>query len=110
MQGSSNDRYSREIASIQQELTELQASGRIVTGPEELERLEHEIRQLTDRLAAALLGQKVQASLDSDEMAEAEQQLIKDHPQRLKSEGKKRGYNSHVVRKRAEAVGALLSA
>jgi hypothetical protein len=33
--------------------------------------------ELTERLAAALLGQKVQASLESEEMAGAEQELIK---------------------------------
>jgi hypothetical protein len=82
-------RYARQIVTIQQELAELQASSRIVTSPEELEELEREIRQLTDRLAAAILGQKVQLSLDGEEGQEAERTLIKNHPQRLKSEGKK---------------------
>jgi len=99
MPNPTDDRYSREIASVQEEMAGLQASSRIVTGPEELEKLEVEIRQLTDRLAAALLGQKVQTSLDSDEMAKAEQELIKNHPKRLKSEGKKRGHDTHDVRK-----------
>lgn len=94
-----DDRYSRQMARIQQELAALQASSRMVTGPEELEELEHEIRRLTDQLAAALLAQKVQASLDSDEMTEAERDLIKNHPQRLKSEGKKRSHRAHIVRK-----------
>ena len=66
-------------------------------GPKELEQLELEIRRLTDRLAAALLGQKVQASLDSEEMSEAERELIKSHPKRLKSEGKKRSHRAHNV-------------
>ena len=50
--------------------------------------LEREIRQLTDRLAGAILGQKVQRSLDSEASQETEEELIKKHPQRLKSEGK----------------------
>ena len=91
-------RYTRQIAAIQRELADLQASSRIVTNPKELEELEREIRQLTDRLAAAILGQKVQASLDSEEMQEAESNLIKNHPKRLKSEGKKISYNSDPVR------------
>ena len=76
----------------------MQASSRIVTSAMELEELEREIRQLTDRLAAAILGQKVQRSLDSEEGQEAEQELIKKHPQRLKSEGKKIRHNSDRVR------------
>lgn len=91
--------YARQIASIQEELAQLHSSSRIVTTPEEMEALEREIRVLTDRLAAALLGEKVQASLDSDEMTEAEGKLIENHPKRMKSEGKKRSHRSHNVRK-----------
>lgn len=98
MSSQTEAQYERQIASIQDELMELHKSSRIVTTPQEMEQLEREIRMLTDRLAAAMLGQKVQASLDSDEMTEAEAKLIQDHPQRLKSEGKKRSRNSHVLR------------
>jgi hypothetical protein len=79
-------RYDRQLELIQQELVALQTSKRIVTTPQGLEELEREIRNLTERLGNALLGQKVQASLDADE---AEQSLVKQHPKRLKSEGKK---------------------
>jgi type IV secretory pathway VirB4 component len=93
-----DDQYGRQIASIQDELMRLQTSARIVTNAEELEKLEHEIREITDRLAAALLGQKVQASLDSDEMSEAEAAMIEKHPKRMKSEGKKNSRRSHIIR------------
>jgi hypothetical protein len=99
MSNQPDGQYTRRIADIQEELAQLQASTRIVTTAEEMESLEREIRVLTDRLAAALLGQKVQASLDSDEMTEAERKLIEDHPKRMKSEGKKRSRRSHNVRK-----------
>lgn len=89
MSEQSESRYARQIANIQQELAEMQASSQIVTSPEELAKLEDEIRQITDRLAGAILGQKVQRSLDSEEGQKAEQTMIKNHPQRLKSEGKK---------------------
>lgn len=93
------ERHSRQIATIHRELAELQASSRIVTTPEELLSLEEEVRQITNRLAAALLEQKVQASLDSVEGQEAEQALIKNHPQRLKSEGKKKRHRSNPIRR-----------
>lgn len=98
MSEQSESRYARQIASIHQELAEMQASSQIVTSPKELEDLEHEIRQVTDRLAAAILGQRVQRSLDSEESQEAERTVIKSHPQRLKSEGKKIRHNSDLVR------------
>ena len=98
MSNQPEDRYARQIAAIQRELGELQASSRIVTNAEELAALEVEIREVTDRLAAAILGQKVQASLDSEDVQEAERTLIKNHPQRLKREGKKIGHCSNSVR------------
>ena len=59
---------------------------------------EHEIHEITNRLAAALLEQKVQASLDSDGMTEAEKAMIEKHPKRLRSEGKKISRRTHIVR------------
>jgi len=96
----SSSPYARQIEQIQHELSVLQQSRRIVTTPQELAELEREIRRLTDRLGNALLGQKVQASLDSDELSEAEQTLVKRHPKRLKSEGKKTSqFAPHLGRK-----------
>ena len=93
-----DDRHKRRIAQIQNELTQLQASDRIVMNAEELMALEHEIHEITNRLAAALLEQKVQTSLDSDRMTEAEKAMIEKHPKRLKSEGKKISRRAHIVR------------
>lgn len=85
-----SDRYTKELEVIKQEIEELQSSQRVVTSPEELVQLEREIRRLTERLASALLGQKVQECLDTAEVQEKEQEMVKSHPKRLKSEGKKR--------------------
>ena len=93
-----DDRHKRRIAQIENELTQLQASDRIVMNAEELMALEHEIHEITNRLAAALLEQKVQTSLDSDGMTEAEKAMIEKHPKRLKSEGKKISCRPHIVR------------
>ena len=93
-----DDRHKRRIAQIQNELTQLRASARIVMNAEELMALEHEIHEITNRLAAALLEEKVQTSLDSDEMKEAEKATIEKQPKRLKSEGKKISRRTHIVR------------
>jgi hypothetical protein len=91
--------YASQIECIQSELTDLQKNRRIVTTPAQLEQLEHDIRRLTDRLAAAILGHKVQESLDSGELADAESTLIKNLPKRLKSEGKKSSHHPHLLRR-----------
>jgi len=61
-----------QLDKVMQKIDRLQKSTRIVTTPEELEALEREIRQLTDRLASLLLKQKLQASLDSEEVEQGE--------------------------------------
>ena len=81
--------YKSEIEKVYDELEIVQQEVRIVSTAEELEKLEQDIRQLTDRLGSLLLGQKVQASLDSEERQAAEQELVKSIPQKFKSEGKK---------------------
>lgn len=81
-------KYETEVAQIQQKIEELQKSIRIVTSPVELESLEKEIQLLVNELGNALLGQKLQESVDSETVSEAEKALIADHPQRFKREKK----------------------
>ena len=63
-------RYEVEVAQIQKKIEELQKSSRVVTSPFELESLENEIELLVNELGNALLGQKVQESLDSETTSE----------------------------------------
>jgi hypothetical protein len=59
-----------------------------VTSPEELEALEREIRQGTDRFGSLLVGYHLQQTLDSPAL-QAEQDLLVSHwPKPLKSDGK----------------------
>jgi len=82
--------YEIEVSQIQQKIEELQKSIRIVTSPVELEALEKEIQVLVNELGNALLGQKLQESVESETMSEAEKALIADHPQRFKREKKRK--------------------
>jgi len=81
-------KYEIEVAQIQTKIEEIQKSIRIVTNPAELEALEKEIQMLVNELGSALLGQKLQESVDSETVSEAEKALIADHPQRFKREKK----------------------
>lgn len=58
-----------------------------ISSPEELEKLEQEIFELTNQLGALVLQQKVQESLDSEEQQKKEAVFIKNCPKRMKSDG-----------------------
>ncbi len=58
-----------------------------VNGAEDLEALEREICGYTDRLAALVLQEHVQALVDSPEQQEKEKELIRSWPGRMRSEG-----------------------
>ena len=57
---------------------------------ERCEAMEQEIRGLVDLLGGLLLGLKIQQTIDSDEVEQAEQDLVKKLPKKLKSEGRKK--------------------
>jgi hypothetical protein len=62
----------------------MQEVPRLLTSPEELEALEHEIRQRTDRLGSLLVGQHLQQSLDADALQAEQEQLVSHWPKPLK--------------------------
>jgi hypothetical protein len=80
--------YTRDIQAVLDELHQMQQTPRLVTSPEELEALEREIRQGTDRFGSLLVGYHLQQTLDSPAL-QAEQDLLVSHwPKPLKSDGK----------------------
>src|SRR5215813_10029723 len=61
---------------------------RLVTSPDELEALEREIRQRTDRLGSLLVGSHLQQALDSAALQAEPEQLVRQWPKPLKNDGK----------------------
>ncbi len=57
---------------------------------ETTETLEQEIRELINEQGSLLLGMKLQQILDSEEVEQAEQELVEKIPKKMKSEGKKK--------------------
>jgi len=68
-------------------LEDLRRKPRSVRTSAELDALEQEIVQHTDRLAGWLIGLQVQSSLDAPELREEMNQLVKSHPKRWKNQG-----------------------
>src|SRR2546426_6579633 len=82
--------YARHIQEALHELHQLQQTPRLVTSPDELEALEREIRQRTDRLGSLLVGYHLQQALDSAALQAEQEQLVRQWPQSLKNDGKVR--------------------
>ncbi len=57
--------YDSEIEKVKATLSEFQQKAHLVSSAEDVEKLEQNIRQMTDLLGSLLLGLKLQQSLDS---------------------------------------------
>jgi hypothetical protein len=84
-QDSDDARYIQEVLN---ELRQMQETPRLVTSPHELEALEREIRQRTDRLGSLLVGHHLQQALDSAALPAAQEQLVHQWPKPLKNDGR----------------------
>src|SRR5215468_5824930 len=85
---SQNTAYARDIQEVLNELCQMQQIPRLVTSPEELETLEREIRQRTDRLGSLLVGHHLQQALDSAALQALQEQLVSQWPKPLKNDGR----------------------
>jgi len=80
--------YARHIQEVLNELCQMQQPPRLVTSPEELETLEREMRQRTDRLGSLWVGHHLQQALDSAAFQALQEQLVSQWPKPLKNDGK----------------------
>ncbi len=80
-----SEAYQARIDELQAQLRDYQDNPRVVQSPEQLEPLEQAIRDLAEQLAALTIGQQIQHSLDSQELREAQSQLMSEWPHRLKN-------------------------
>jgi hypothetical protein len=80
--------YAKHIQEVLDELRQLQQTPRLVTSPDELEALEREIRQRTDRLGSLLVGYHMQQALDSAALQAEQERLVSHWPKPLENDGK----------------------
>jgi hypothetical protein len=80
--------YTRHIQEVLNELRQMEQTPRLVTSPDELEALEREIRQRTDRLGSLLVGYHMQQALDSATVQAEQEQLVSQWPKLLKNDGR----------------------
>ena len=82
--------YDSEIENVKGTLTNFQQNAHLASSAKDVEKLERDIRQMTDLLGSLLLGQKLQQSLDSASVEDEAQEIVDSVPQKMKSEGKKK--------------------
>ncbi len=80
--------YAKHIQEVLNALRQMQQTPRLVTSPDELEALEREMRQCTDRLGSLLVGYHMQQALDAAALQAAQAQLVSEWPKPLKNDGK----------------------
>ena len=100
--------YARHIQEVLDELQQMQQTPRLVTSPEELEALEREIRQRTDRLGSLLVGSHLQQALDSAALQAEQERLVRQWPKPLKNDGKVKVMGPHGARAGSACAGDLL--
>src|SRR6266571_5507215 len=80
--------YTRPIQEVLNELQQFTHTAQAVTSPQELEALERDIRQRTDRLGSLLVGYHLQQALDSAALQAEQERLVHQWPKPLKNDGK----------------------
>ena len=80
--------YTRHIQEVLHELRQMEQTPRLVSSPDELEALEREIRQRTDRLGSLLVGYHMQQALDAAPLQAEQAQLVRQWPKLLKNDGR----------------------
>jgi hypothetical protein len=81
------DSIQQKIDQAFQEIDLIQKERSLVGTGEELEALERRIIEATDKLAGALVAQKVQDSIKSKELRDEAALLVKTYPKKMKNQG-----------------------
>jgi HD superfamily phosphodiesterase len=79
----------KQINQALEELDRIRNQRQSITTPEELQAAEKAIIQATDKIAALMTGLKIQQAIDSDDLKEKADQLVKSMPGGLKNQGKR---------------------
>ena len=85
--GEESAEIEKGIEKALKEIDLIQKEKELVKSAEELEALERRIIEATDKLAGALVAQKIQASIHSKELKEEASLLVNTYPKKMKNQG-----------------------
>lgn len=83
------DVIERKIKDVFEELEQLTKKKVIMKNAGDMEAIEEKIIRATDRLAGLITAQKIQQSLDSEELKAEASELISSFPQKMKNQGQR---------------------
>ena len=81
------DEYGQQIQEQLRAIERFRQTPRTVSSGADLEALEREAKQLTDRLGGLLTGEHLQQALSDEALGSDEQALVKSWPKRLRADG-----------------------
>lgn len=84
------DVIERKIKDVFEELEQLTKKKVIMKNAGDMEAIEEKIIRTTDRLAGLITAQKIQQSLDSEELKAEASELISSFPQKMKNQGQRK--------------------
>ena len=79
----------KQINQALEELDRIRNQRQSITTPAELQAAEQAIIEATDKIAALMTGLKIQQAIDSDDLKEKADQLVKSMPGKFKNQGKR---------------------
>ena len=85
--GKQPDEHEKRIEEALREIDLIKKARSLVKTAEDLETLERKIVEATDKLAGALVAQKVDESIKSKELKDEAADLVKTYPKRMKNQG-----------------------
>ena len=78
-----------QINQALKELNQIRNKQQPITTPAELQAAERAIIKATDKIASLMTGLKIQQAVDSDDLNEKADQLVRSMPGKLKNQGKR---------------------
>ena len=85
--GKQPDEHEKRIEEALKEIDLIKKARNLVKTAEELESLERKIVEATDKLAGALVAQKVQDSIKSKDLKDEASHLVGTYPKKMKNQG-----------------------
>ena len=79
----------KQINQALKELDQIRNQRQSITTPADLQAVEQAIIKATDKIASLMTGLKIQQAVDSDDLNEKADQLVRSMPGKLKNQGKR---------------------
>jgi uncharacterized coiled-coil DUF342 family protein len=81
------DQIQSQINQALKELDQIRNNQQVIADPDTMEAVERTVVQVTDKIAALMTALKLQQAINSDEMRQKTDELVRNMPEKLKNQG-----------------------